>query len=80
MPTRRSPDAFAKTQTKRTESNDPVHSFGTLLADLATVTANKVQPIARGLPSFRVVSTPTASFSGHCPRPLLGISHRLGCA
>jgi len=77
-PAKRSSRAIAKTQTKRTADNDPVHSFATLLKDLATVTANRVQPIDGELPSFTVVTTPTPiqrrAFD------LLGVSHRLGYA
>jgi hypothetical protein len=49
-----------------------VHSFTTLLEDLATITANRVQP------AFIVITTPTPlqrqAFE------LLGVSHRLGYA
>jgi transposase len=77
-PAERSTRAIAKTQTKRTADNDPVHSFATLLKDLATVTANRVQPIAEELPPFTMITMPTPiqrrAFE------LLGISHRLGYA
>ena len=36
----RSPDAVTKQTTGRTEDGLPVHSFHTLLADLATLTRN----------------------------------------
>ena len=49
-----------------------MHSFATLLADLATITANRIQP-ADGLPAF---TTPTPVQRRACE--LLGISHRLG--
>ena len=52
-----------------------MHSLATLLADLATVAANRVQP-AQGLPGFTLITTPTPiqrrAFE------LLGVSHRLG--
>ncbi|MHB1547604.1 MAG: IS1634 family transposase [Acidimicrobiales bacterium] len=77
-PAERSTRAIAKTQTKRTAANDPVHSFATLLKDLATVTANRVQPIAEELPPFTMITMPTPiqrrAFE------LLGSSHRLGYA
>ena len=77
-PAERSASVLAKIRTKRTVDNDPVHSFATLLKDLATVTANRVQPIDEGLPSFTMITTPTPiqrrAFE------LLGISHRLGYA
>lgn len=64
--------------TKRTEHNEPVHSFATLLKDLATIAANKVQPLNTDLPVFTVITTPTPiqrrAFE------LLGVSHRLGYA
>jgi hypothetical protein len=54
-----------------------VHSFATLLADLATITASRIQPAA-GQPEFTLITTPTPlqrqAFK------LLGVSHRLGYA
>jgi Transposase DDE domain len=75
-PARRSPPALAKTATK-TAAGGPAHSFATLLADLATITANRIQPTG-GLPAFTVITTPTPiqrqAFE------LLGVTHRLGHA
>ena len=59
-PARRSPQAEAKAATKRTADGAPVHSFQTLLADLATLTKNRVQPKAPGSPAFDMLTTPTA--------------------
>jgi hypothetical protein len=42
-PAQRSPEALDKARSKRTEDGLPVHSFHTLLADLATVTKNTLQ-------------------------------------
>jgi hypothetical protein len=74
-PARRSPAALAKAATKAAADGRPVHSFATVLADLATTAANRIQP-AGGLPAFTVITTPTPvqrrAFE------LLGISHRLG--
>jgi hypothetical protein len=74
-PAQRSPAALAKAATKATPSGGPVHSLATLLDDLATITANRIQP-AGGLPPFTVITTPTPlqrqAFE------LLGVSHRLG--
>jgi hypothetical protein len=42
-PAQRSPRAQRKAQTKRTDDGMPVHSFQTLLDDLATVTKNRVR-------------------------------------
>ncbi len=76
-PARRSAAALAKIATKVTADGAPAHSFATLLADLATIAANHVQPTA-GLPAFTLITTPTPvqrqAFE------LLGVSHRLGYA
>ena len=40
----RSDDALAKAARKRTPEDTPVHSFTSLLADLATLCANHIQP------------------------------------
>jgi hypothetical protein len=52
-----------------------VHSFATLIDDLATIAASRIQP-AGGLPPFTTITTPTPvqrqAFQ------LLGVSHRLG--
>lgn len=56
-PAQRSPSAQAKAQSKRTEDDQPVHSFQTLLQDLRTVALNKVQ---MGEATFEMVTTPTA--------------------
>jgi hypothetical protein len=73
-PARRSPTARAKDATKHTADGAPVHSLATLLADLATITASRIQPAA-GLPAFTTITTPTPvqrrAFE------LLGVSHRL---
>ncbi|HEY3651165.1 MAG TPA: IS1634 family transposase [Streptosporangiaceae bacterium] len=77
-PAARSPRALAKAATKQTPGNLPVHSFATLLADLATICLNTIAPADPALPGFRLVTTPTAlqrqAFE------LLGVSHRLGVA
>jgi hypothetical protein len=52
-----------------------VHSLATLLADLATIAANRIQP-AQGLPGFTLITTPTP-VQRHALE-LLGVSHRLG--
>jgi hypothetical protein len=63
-PARRSPAALAKAATKAAADGGPVHSFATVLADLATIAANRIQP-ADGLPAFTVITTPTP---GPAPR------------
>jgi Transposase DDE domain len=74
-PARRSASAVAKAAAKVTADGGPVHSFATLLDDLATIAASRIQP-AGGLPAFTLVTTPTPvqrqAFE------LLGVNHRLG--
>jgi len=62
-PARRSPKAERKAQTRRTANGEPVHSFQTLLNDLATITKNRVRTATRsgGEPvDFNLLTTPTA--------------------
>jgi hypothetical protein len=77
-PAARSPRALAKAAAKQTPGDLPVHSFATLLTDLATICLNQIQPADPALPGFRLVTTPTPlqrqAFE------LLGVSHRLGVA
>jgi hypothetical protein len=77
-PAARSPRALAKAATKHTPAAVPVHSFASLLTDLATICLNTIAPADPALPGFRLVTTPTAvqrqAFD------LLGVSHRLGVA
>src|SRR6266545_3629863 len=74
-PAQRSPRAKAKAATKRTEDGLPVHSFQTLLADLATLTQNQVRPLGADGLTLDVLTTPTPlqqrAFA------LLGVSARL---
>ena len=71
----RSDEALAKAARKRTTEGTPVHSFTSLLADLATVGANQIQP-ADDMPAFTIITSPTPlqrrAFE------LLDVSHRLG--
>ena len=77
-PAARSPRALAKAATKHAPGDLPVHSFATLLTDLATICLNTIAPADPALPGFRLVTTPAAlqrqAFE------LLGVSHRLGVA
>jgi len=65
-PASRSPKAERKARTKRTANGEPVHSFQTLLEDLATITKNRVRPktLRPGQSSealdFDLLTTPTA--------------------
>ena len=55
-----SPSAQDKARRKRTASGEPVHSFRTLLDDLATVAKNRVvAPLADAMP-FDLITRPTA--------------------
>jgi transposase len=58
-PARRSPSADKKAATKHNEEGLPVHSFRSLLADLATLTLNRIQPGDPDLPAFQKLSNPT---------------------
>ena len=75
-PAARSRRALAKAAAKHTEGNLPVHSFDSLLTDLATICLNQLQPADPTLPGFRLVTTPTL-LQRHA-LDLLGVSHRLG--
>jgi hypothetical protein len=77
-PATRSPRALRKAATKRTLDDLPVHSFETLLRDLATICLNQIQPTDPALPGFRVITTPTPP--QRQAFQLLGGSHRLGTA
>jgi transposase len=55
-PAKRSPKALHKAQCKRTEDGLPVHSFQTLLADLATVAKNTV---LMNQTTMQIITTPT---------------------
>jgi Transposase DDE domain len=76
-PAQRSDTALKKAARKRTAEDTPVHSFTSLLADLATLCANHIQP-ADDMPAFTMTTTPTPlqrrAFE------LLDITHRHGLA
>ena len=73
----RSNPALAKASRKRTQDDYPVHSFTSLLADLATICANHIQP-AHDMPPFTMITTPTSLHRRAFE--LLGVSHRHGLA
>ena len=58
-PAQRSASAQQKVHNKRTKDDLPVHSFQTLLSDLATIVANRIQPKDANIPAFEIVTTPT---------------------
>jgi hypothetical protein len=73
----RSDDALAKAARKRTTDDTPVHSFTSLLADLATLCANQIHP-TDNTPAFTMTTTPTP-LQRHAFE-LLGVSLRHGLA
>ena len=73
----RSDEALNKAARKRTDEDTPVHSFTSLLADLATICANQIQP-ADDMPAFTVITSPTAL--QRRALELLDVSHRHGLA
>ena len=76
-PAQRSDQALAKAARKRTDNDTPVHSFTSLLADLATICANTIQP-TDDLAAFTIITTPTPL--QRRALELLGVSHRHGLA
>ena len=58
-PARVSESARRKAHRKRTDDGRPVHSFRTLLGDLATVTKNRVAPRLPGAEPFELLTRPT---------------------
>ncbi len=59
-PARVSDAAKEKARGKRTANGHPVHSFRTLLGDLATIAKNRVVPRLPGAEPFEVLTRPTA--------------------
>jgi hypothetical protein len=58
-PAERSPAAVRKARRKRTDDGFPVHSFPTLLADLATICINHITPTLPNIPAFEVLTQPS---------------------
>ena len=58
-PARVSESARRKARRKRSDDGRPVHSFRTLLGDLATVTKNRVAPRLPGAEPFELLTRPT---------------------
>lgn len=59
-PAQRSDAAKRKAASKRCDDGTPVHSFRTLLADLATIVRSRMRPREAGTETFEVTTTPTA--------------------
>jgi transposase len=58
-PAQRSSSARTKAQRKRTKEGLPVHSFQTLIKDLATIVKDRVKPRLPGAPAFDKITIPT---------------------
>jgi hypothetical protein len=58
-PALRSNAARRKTATRKTDEGLKVHSFQTLLGDLATIVKNRIQPKDKKIPAFDMLTTPT---------------------
>jgi len=56
----RSPSAMRKAASKKTRDGFPVHSFRTLLADLATIARSTCRTHIDGAPTFEKITLPTA--------------------
>jgi len=59
IPAKRSSNAKDKAAKKQTENGLPVHSFHTLMKDLATITKNNIQFNDSGSLSFNMITRPT---------------------
>lgn len=59
-PAQRSASAKRKALTKQSRDGIPVHSFQTLLGDLATIVKNRIQPADKKIPAFDLLTRPTA--------------------
>ena len=77
-PATRSASARSKMTTKKTPDRLPVHSFQSLLADLATIAANKIAPTNTNIEGFTLVTAPTPI--QRRALDLLGVSQHLGYA
>lgn len=77
-PAQRSRAAINKVHTNKTAEGYPVHSFKTMLADLATICLNKIEPTDAGLPTFTIITSATPL--QRRALELLGVSERLGAA
>jgi hypothetical protein len=74
-PAQRSPQAQRKATTKLTAEDTPLHSFHTLLSDLATVAKNRVLPNTKDPVPFDLITTPTPLQQRAFD--LLGVNYRM---
>ena len=59
-PAQRSAAARRKALHKTTEEGDKIHSFQSLLSDLATIVKNRIMPKDETAPAFDMITVPTA--------------------
>ncbi len=74
-PAQRSPRAQHKALTKLTADDTPVHSFQSLLSDLATIAKNRILPTTKDPLPFDLVTTPTPLQQRAFD--LLGVNYRM---
>jgi transposase len=74
-PAQRSASAKLKALTKQTSEGTRVHSFQTLLGDLATIVKNRIQPTDQNIAAFDMLTQPTKIQQGAFE--LLGVALRL---
>jgi hypothetical protein len=74
-PAQRSPRAQRKAITKLAADDTPLHSFHTLLSDLATVAKNRILPNTKDPRPFDLITTPTAL--QHRAFDLLAVNYRM---
>jgi hypothetical protein len=74
-PAQRSPRAQRKAITKLTAEDTPLHSFHTLLSDLATVAKNRILPNIKDPAPFDLITTPTPLQQRAFD--LLGVNYRM---
>jgi hypothetical protein len=74
-PAQRSPQAQRQATTKLTADDTPLHSFQTLLSDLATVAKNRLLPTTTDPVPFDLITTPTALQQRAFD--LLGVNYRM---
>ena len=74
-PAQRSPSAQRKALTKLTADDAPVHSFQTLIRDLATLARNRILPNTKDSVAFDLVTTPTPLQQRAFD--LLGVNYRM---
>ena len=75
-PAQRSDAAKRKAASKTCDDGAPVHSFQTLLADLATIVRNRMRPREAGAETFELTTTATG-YPASRTLELLGISLRV---